>query len=496
MPLAALSPSAAVSTSALEESLVLARRVHTAWQTYGALPYRVVRFRAHVNRITSLKFVPGFGNDYWLITGSVDGYVRVWDVHRALRQTGAMNVSSEMDAEAAVHSQDEEDEALLRPIDPATEIRRSARACLVAEVDTGADVTSIDAQLDASTRTMRIAVGSYYNSSACLLYELHLDTMPRVMDFRASLDPPEWCGTQCVSLLHDTVAIGTYTGRVYLLHWLTGERCVLEHMERASIAALKLLETHLLSITRTGSAHVYKRTGATHAALVAQHTISQRPVLSISCGEPCAQRAGALVAEHAPLAFVCLDPLGLTHWTWNGTSDAPLKLRHMDLLHERLISTSIGAQGKYGIVTSSLGGVPPMCTARAYTQGRSLCAIRPTPDMLLPEAVAHARSVAGSPAPSTSQSQSQSRSRSTSPVPPTTPLSASPTTLAHAPPRPRVRVDSFSSTSTTSSAAPTPSSRIDMLTECALDETRGLVCLASVRGAIWISDYGNSLHTM
>ena len=82
---------------ALERSLLVARRVSLAWQTHGAQPNRVVRFRAHANRITSIKMIPGCtSSDYWLITGSVDGFVRVWDVHRALSQNGAMDVTPEL----------------------------------------------------------------------------------------------------------------------------------------------------------------------------------------------------------------------------------------------------------------------------------------------------------------------------------------------------------------------------------------------------------------
>ena len=235
---------------ALERSLLVARRVSLAWQTHGAQPKRVVRFRAHANRITSIKMIPGCtASDYWLITGSVDGFVRVWDVHRALSQNGAMDVTPELHQDMSLP-----EDAV--PVDPATDIRRSSNAFLVAEVDTGGDVTSIDASMDRTTRTMRIAVGSYYNAAACLLYELHLDTLPHIMDLCATLDPPEWCGTQCVSLLHDVVAVGTYTGRVYLLHWHTGERCMLEHAEPGSIAALKLLPSYMISITPVSYTHL------------------------------------------------------------------------------------------------------------------------------------------------------------------------------------------------------------------------------------------------
>lgn len=460
-------------TQALERSLLVARQVSLAWQTHGAQPNRVVRFRAHANRITSIKMISGCtASDYWLITGSVDGFVRVWDVHQALSQKGAMNVTGEFDQDQDISLSED-----AVPVDPATDIRRSSNAFLVAELDTGGDVTSIDARMDRTTRTMRIAVGSYYNTSACLLYELHLDTLPHIMDLCTTLDPPEWCGTQCVSLLNDVVAVGTYTGRVYLLHWHTGERCMLEHAEPGSIAALKLLPSHMISITRLGSMYVYERFGTTQARLVAQHTISPHPILSVSFGESCMERAGQLasdtITDPTPLAVMCADPVGLSHWVWRSADEEPAKIRHLDMPNERLIGASIGALGRCGLITTSLGGVPPVCTARAYTQGRALCSIRPTPELTLPE-----------------------WHQAPPPTPPTPPLPHGDGGSPASSHRHRVRVDSFSSTSTTSSAAPTPSSRVDMLTESALDEARGLVCLASVRGAVWISDYGNSLDTM
>lgn len=455
---------------ALERSLLVARRVSLAWQTHGAQPKRVVRFRAHANRITSIKMIPGCtASDYWLITGSVDGFVRVWDVHRALSQNGAMDVTPELHQDMSLP-----EDAV--PVDPATDIRRSSNAFLVAEVDTGGDVTSIDASMDRTTRTMRIAVGSYYNAAACFLYELHLDTLPHIMDLCATLDPPEWCGTQCVSLLHDVVAVGTYTGRVYLLHWHTGERCMLEHAEPGSIAALKLLPLYVISITRLGSMYVYERFGTTQARLIAQHTLSPHPILSVSFGESCMERAGQLasgtITDPTPLAVMCADPVGVSHWVWRSAEELT-KIRHLDMPPERLIGASIGALGRCGLITTSLGGVPPVCSARAYTQGRTLCSIRPTPELTLPE-----------------------WNQASPPTPPTPPLPQGDGGSPAPSQRRRARVDSFSSTSTTSSIAPAPSSRVDMLTESALDEARGLVCLASVRGAVWISDYGNSLDTM
>ena len=188
--------------------------------------------------------------------------------------------------------------------------------------------------------------------------------------------------------------------------------------------------------------------------------------------ERAGQLASGTITDPTPLAVMCADPVGVSHWVWRSAEELT-KIRHLDMPPERLIGASIGALGRCGLITTSLGGVPPVCSARAYTQGRTLCSIRPTPELTLPE-----------------------WNQAPPPTPPTPPLPQGDGGSPAPSQRRRARVDSFSSTSTTSSIAPAPSSRVDMLTESALDEARCIVCLASVRGAVWISDYGNSLDTM
>lgn len=225
--LASTSQVTASLAHSLERVVLHAERLQRRWDSDGAMPTRVIRFRAHVNRITSLKLVVGdtrisartgrVQTEYWLVTGSVDGFVRVWDVNKALRQGGRLDVTQDfhVDHEEAIDDASTCDEDERRRTstdgslsdDPTNEIKRNARAFLLAEVDTQGDITSLDAQLHPDRRALMIAVGSYYSSAGCLLYDLHLRTMPRVMDMRASLDPPQWSGTQCVSLLGD--AVGT-----------------------------------------------------------------------------------------------------------------------------------------------------------------------------------------------------------------------------------------------------------------------------------------------
>lgn len=501
-PLAAHTTSQGVYVDAMESALLVRDKMDRAWATRGAHPARVIRFRAHVNRITSVRLVVGPPQpqneevrvSYWLLTGSVDGYVRVWDVNRVLRHTGSLNVTPELAVDALLRSTcndstGDEDEPRVLPTDPAHDIKRSARAFLVAEVDTGGDVTSIDVQVDAEMRIMTIAVGSYY---VCAIHSHteHGGSPDVRVAFAVSatyaghlcfVGPPRvgWhtmcvvtgrCG-RCVRCAH--AAIGTYTGRVYLLHWRSGERAMLEQLDRGSVAALALLDTHVVVVSRMGHITIYERRGTVDATLVGQHTVGQHPLLSASLGTVDERRMGTYRRPGAvrQLPLLSVDPTGLTHWSLDYThpTEPPRCVAHHEM-SERMIGASVGATGHHGILASSLGGVPPICAVRLYTQDRQLMPIRPTPDIVIP---GNSLSVPV-----------------LGPVPAGAPPPSSPT-----PPR-RVRVDSFSSTSTASSTAPSPSSRVDMLTESAIDEARGVVCLASVRGAVWIADYGGNIDTM
>ncbi|WFD29042.1 hypothetical protein MSPP1_000046 [Malassezia sp. CBS 17886] len=474
----------------LEHAVLTARRLAHTWTTSGCIPRRVLRFRAHVNRITSLRLVTGATTatrsgrvhiDRWLITGSVDGFARVWDVSKVLRQRGAMDVTPEYSVHESVptfedtSTHDELDDGA-RPRgsmdvpstadDPAWEIKRSARAVLVAEIDTGGDVTALDAELDRENMSMTIAVGSYYNSAGCLIYHLELRTLPHFLDHRASLDPPQWCGTQCVSLRRGVVAVGTYMGTLHIFNWKSGWRRTIERAERGSIAALKLYPSHALVVTRLGVLETHRlptdetpSTETEPSQPLAQYQVTTRPLLSVSFGEqekdpwegvPDGKQPRAL---WAPLSLLVVDVTGLTHLELMPCAEAgafpymlpPHSIAHVAMHGERLIGASIGMQGRRAIVASSLGGVPPVCTLRAYARTDAtgvapiLFPLRATPDIGMPVDGARTQP-RGAPA--------------------------------------------------SGSTIPSPSSRFDMLTESVLDEAHGLVCLASVRGAVWIADYG------
>ncbi|WFD43405.1 hypothetical protein MPSI1_002066 [Malassezia psittaci] len=479
-----------------------AERLTKRWNTYGGQPFRVHRIRAHVNRITTLKLVVGMTHpntditqtytDCWLVTGSVDGYVRVWDVRKALQGSELdvsrdfnSNVDELSNSEFLADDEESDVESSRRTStdgslsdDPAIELRRHSRACLVAEADTSGDITSIDAHFHPDTQSLRIAVGSYYSSAGCLLYELNLGTRPYILDPRASLNPPQWSGTQCVSLLGDTV--GT-----------TGTRSLLERTERGSIATVKLFESHILAVTRTGQLeiHALPTGGATISSPpLTTFALAQRALLTVAISEPssdrCSQNSNAN-AKHdtslgSPLSIVTVDQGGVSHFTMSPSPETsfPYALPELNVrigMHgERLIGASVGASAHRAILVSNLGGVLPKCAVRSYSFRRPseerFLPLRPTPDTALPPDVNEAYAAS-------------TRAKSLHPPP------ATPSGGEMRPSRPR-RVDSFNSSTSASSAAPSPSNRFDMLTESAVDESYGIICLASVRGAVWISDYG------
>ncbi|PKI84166.1 hypothetical protein MVES_002246 [Malassezia vespertilionis] len=499
---------------ALEHAVLKARHLTKCWATPGCIPHRAIRFRAHVHRITTVKIVIGdtrrtstgrIVTDAWLITGSVDGYVRVWDVQKALRLGGRLDVMSEfvVDEEAVDDMSTCDEEDAKEESDPMKEIKRHSRTILLAEVDTGGDVTSLDAQLHADRHGMTIAVGSYYSSAACLVYDLNLHAMPHVLDLRASLDPPEWCGTQCVSLLESSVAVGSYLGNVYVLDWKAGERTVIGR--HGSVAALRLFPRHVLAATRLGGLEVY----AVHAASapqsdtpIAQYTLSPHALLSVSISDcrPCISAGlmpmpGEKEASLAPLSIAIVDPTGLVHVVLDPCESCefpytfpPRLVAHCNVAHERLIGASLGASGKRAVLATSLGGLPPQCAIRAYTNSdTTLVPLRPTPAMVMPgfarerSSVPLRRAEAEDGQAGTASLAVQGASAALSPT-----SAASPNSIRERTRR-SGRVDSFSSSST--SSVPSPSPRVDMLTESVIDEARGLVCLASVRGAIWIAEY-------
>ena len=298
---------------ALAWPAVVAQRREDAWRVPGARPFRVFRIRAHVSRITSLKLVVG-STGRWLVTGSVDGYVRVWD----LGAVAPLDVSGEFGCAAAGGA----------GADPAHEVRRHARVALVAEVDTGGDVTATDAALDG--RTLTIAVGSYYSDAACLVYALDMDT--RVLALRAALDVPVWCGTQCVSLCGDCVAVGTHMDGTHVLNWRTGWHGAVQRTDRVSTAAVRLTRTHVVVATRLGALRIFAWPVGDAAGRLLRHVelTGGRPVVSVAVGEGQAGGApGEAPGEALPSPSAPSPSPGSSFFTFSSPSSSSSSSRSM-----------------------------------------------------------------------------------------------------------------------------------------------------------------------
>lgn len=151
----------------LEATALCAQRLSRRWNTGAGKPRRVLRLRAHANRVTAMKLVTGRMRrvpgskkaeiQRFLVTGSVDGFVRIWDLERVVQHRGELDATADFGDNESPRPD---------PIDPTEEIKRSSKHALVAEVDTGGDVTAVDAVLQSNGRELVLAVGSYYVSDA------------------------------------------------------------------------------------------------------------------------------------------------------------------------------------------------------------------------------------------------------------------------------------------------------------------------------------------
>ena len=228
-PLIRPSGSEEESVKHLTAALIAAQKLAERWSVYGSEPQGVFRTRAHIDRITGLKIVADkHGERRYLITGAVDGWVRVWDLSKPLPETSdrqpatseaiAYNEEAadlrlgEGNAAGATHSESTPNTSstsaelsTLLSSPAASERRKRRKQVLLAEADSGGDVTCIDAELSDDGKKLVVAVGSYYSSAGCIIYVLDIDKKPAMLDLRASLDPREWFGTQCVSLRGDII---------------------------------------------------------------------------------------------------------------------------------------------------------------------------------------------------------------------------------------------------------------------------------------------------
>lgn len=223
----------------LERHALSARQLEKRWDTEGAEPRAVFRTRAHIDRVTCLKLVVGrsrivnsdtsdrdcqnngrgkaaegvhvsalggrggegsnlpcsrrggaqLQTRRWLVTGAVDGFIRVWDLSGSLpdmrdheydrrRAGGDTELYNEeaadlrasggsAEAGAGAGAAGGESSSAPAGSSRSSDFRRRTKGLLLAEIDTKADVTAIDAELGDNGETMRIAVGSYYVSVRC-----------------------------------------------------------------------------------------------------------------------------------------------------------------------------------------------------------------------------------------------------------------------------------------------------------------------------------------
>lgn len=332
------------------------------------------------------------------------------------------------------------------------------------------------------------------------MYVLDLHTRPRVLDLRAALDAPQWCGTQCVSLCGDCVAVGTHMDGVHVLDWRTGWRGAVQRTDRVSTAAVRLTPEQVVVVTRLGALRVFERPrDEAPGALVAQHELTDgRPLLGVALGHAHARELQVLVLDESSLLELVLPPAG-----------APVVRAQLQMPPERITGLAAGSSAHNAVVLSSGGGVPPRCCVRAFTAGGGMWPLRPAPVVAAPEEMAHeTRYIPSWPRRRGSASSTESRdgaqsdgysagslsvamSPSTSQASLLSTQSLSSSGSAPQSPRPP-RIDSFAADAPPPPVRTLPSTRADMLTEAALDECHGLLCLASARGAVWIADYGGT----
>lgn len=71
----------------LMDQVLSAQQLHERWATYGCEPLVVERIRAHIDRITCMKIIPGSQGQLLLITASVDHWIRIWDLSSPMTPT-------------------------------------------------------------------------------------------------------------------------------------------------------------------------------------------------------------------------------------------------------------------------------------------------------------------------------------------------------------------------------------------------------------------------
>ncbi|PWN49147.1 hypothetical protein IE53DRAFT_380782 [Violaceomyces palustris] len=430
----------------IEWCLISGEKLDARWSSVGSEPRTVFKTRAHIDRITCMKLVLGslervevtgdqgglrLRRKRWLITGAVDGYVRVWDLSGPLpdvreqhpKGSNEDNPLDPLDISVTTGAAGAGVELLpgsfLGNGRNVSDARRKKRnSILLAEVDSGGDVTAIDAEMGCDGRTINVAVGSYYSSAGCLVYVLDLCSRPAMLDCRGSLNPPHWCGTQCVSIRGEKVAVGTYTGLLHVFDWKSGWRAGIERSDRSATASVKLFPRHIVTVTRLGIVELFslpeeqnrRIEEAVHRSPVhgtaddpmsnSASTIPGRrlshyalsevstPIVNASFGDSRFSRERELASSELPsLSLFSADVSGVSHFVFHTLKEEegeelggfpyswpPKMVSRQSLASERMLGAAIGMTGRRGVVLTSLGGVPPACCVRAYSSPKSFTA--------------------------------------------------------------------------------------------------------------------------
>ncbi|EJU03498.1 hypothetical protein DACRYDRAFT_114889 [Dacryopinax primogenitus] len=208
------------------------------------VPRRTLKLKElHVDRLTCIALLPG---GRFLFTGSVDGWIRCWDLAtlRQVKNSQPVNAGS---------------------------VGR------VAQMNMEVDVSALQVHWerdDPASGAAIVVVGSYYSIESCRVFRILLpspshdypllDTpLPRYT--RSSFFPlnsvvQNWCGTQSVALQDDIVAVGGHLSPIQVINWRTGIQSVLQtpEGERRSVAVIKIIPPWLVSVTRLGQIELFR----------------------------------------------------------------------------------------------------------------------------------------------------------------------------------------------------------------------------------------------